>query len=284
MPTLRRVATVTATVAGALLAMLALTTTPAYAEDAIKVELNGVGGSINAGNRSFDSIAGSYENETDNTITNIRATFTIRLEGLTPDGVRIQRLEALGASLPSEAAGDGTVRITDPHSFDMGRNDRRQTRYLLQFTPAAPSGEATITLELFSGGNRLGGDSASVNVRGGDPTKTTPPNTNPGIVPTFEAGPSYSLAPLPQSNDLVSTEVPATLYVMGGILVALGGVILFLLFRRRPGATVAYPAREEEIPPPSLGYPRSTPHPTAMLPTVRGQEPPQAPPRRPRPY
>jgi hypothetical protein len=286
MPTLRRLATVTATAVGVLLAMLALTATPAHAADAIKVELNGLGGNMNAGGRFFETITGTYENESDNAIANIRATFTIQLDGLTPDGVRIQRLEAFGAGLTSEPAGDGTVRITDPLSFDMGKNNRRQTRYLLQFTSSAPSGKATITLELYSGGTRLGGDSASTNVRGGDaPTKTTPPNTNPGIVPTFEAGPTYSIAPLPQTNDLVSSEVPVSLYLMGGVLVALGGVIMFLLFRRqRPAALVAHnPVQDKEVPPPSLGYPRSAVHPTAALPTVRGPEPPPGPPRRPRP-
>ena len=141
-------------------------------------------------------------------------------------------------------------------------------------------------MELYSGGTRLGGDSAATNVRGGDaPTRTTPPNTNPGIVPTFEAGPTFSIAPLPKSADFGSdgTAVPAALYVMGGLLVALGGLILFLLFRRqRPAALVERPVTEyEEMPPPSLGYPTSAGvHPTAVLPTVRGAEPPDLPRRR----
>ena len=39
----------TAAVAGAVLATLALTTTAAYADDAIQVDLNGVSGNTNAG-------------------------------------------------------------------------------------------------------------------------------------------------------------------------------------------------------------------------------------------
>ncbi len=280
MSTLRRLATMTAAIACVLLATLALTTTAAHADDAVKVDLNGIGGSMTAGSRIPSTVTGTYTNESDNAITNIRATFTIQLGGLTPEGVRIQRLDAFGADLASESAGDGTVRITDPLSFDMPKNNRRQTRYLLQFTSTAPAGKASITLELYSGGTRLGGDSASTTVRGGDPSRTTPPNTNPGIVPTFEAGPTYSLAPLPESADLASDSaaVPASLYVMGGLLVALGGVILFLLFRRqRPAAAlVEYPVSAyEEARPPSLGYPSSAGvHPTAVLPTVRDSEPP----------
>ncbi len=70
--------------------------------------------------------------------------------------------------------------------------------------------------------------------------------------------------------------MPASLYVMGGALVALGGVILFLLFRRqRPVALVEYPVAEyEQVRPQSLGYPPSAgTHPTAVLPTVRDSEP-----------
>jgi hypothetical protein len=287
MSTLRRLATMTAAVTGTLLATLALTATPAHAADAIQVDLSGVSGNMNAGSRIPSTITGTYTNKSDNAITNIRATFTIQLDGLTPEGVRIQRLDAFGADLAAEAAGDGTVRIVDPLSFDMGKNNRRQTRYLLQFTSTAPTGQASIMLELYSGATRLGGDSASTNVRGGAaPTKTTPPNTNPGIVPTFEAGPSLSIAPLPESADLASDagDVPASLYVMGGLLVALGGVILFLLFRRqRPeAALVEYPVTEyEQVQPPSLGYPKAAGrHPTAVLPTVRDSEPPTDPWRR----
>ncbi len=283
MSTLRRLATGTATFAGVLLAMLALTTTPAHAADAVEVNLDGISGNITAGSRSFDGFSARYENKSDGAISNIHAVFTIHLDGMAPDGVRIQR--ALGAALPSESAGDGTVRITDPLTFDLGRRDRRQSNYALQFADGAPSGKASITLDLYSGSTRLGGDSASTTVRGSGvatPTSSTPPNTNPGIVPTFEAGPSYSLAPLPEAVDLTSTDVPPSLYILGGLLVTLGGVILFLIFRRQRGAAlVEYPATYDEVPPPSLGYPSVTGamRPTAALPTVRRPEPP----RRPRP-
>jgi hypothetical protein len=285
MSTLRRLATATASVAGVLLATLALTTTPAYAEDAVQVDLNGVSGNMTAGARLPSTLTGTYTNKSGNAITNIRVIFTIQLDGLAPDGVRMQRLDAFGADLASESAGDGMVRIIDPLPFELGKGSRKQTRYLMLFTSSAPSGKASITLELYAGSTRLGSDSASTTVRGStapSPTKSTPPNTNPGIVPTFEAGPSYSLAPLPQGTDLTGTDVPPSLYVLGGLLVTLGGVIMFLLFRRQRGAAlVEYPATYEEVRPPSLGYPSATGpmRPTAVLPTVRGPEPP----RRPRP-
>jgi hypothetical protein len=282
----------TAAIAGVLLATLAFTAAPAYADDPVDVNLGGVSSNAFAGAPTFDAINVTFTNKSANVITNVRGVFTIHLDGMPEDGVRIQR--AFGVDLPTESAGDGTVRISDPAAFELGRNNRRETTYQLQFGSTAPAGKASITFELYSGGTRLGGDGASTTVRGfaNPTTKTTPPNTNPGIVPTFEAGPTYSLAPLPQSNDLASADVPASLYVMGGLLVALGGVILFLLFRRqRPGALVAHTTSQyetpqyEEVRPPSLGYPTAPAmmRPTAMLPTVRDAEPPDAPRRRPRP-
>jgi hypothetical protein len=104
-----------------------------------------------------------------------------------------------------------------------------------------------------------------------------------------------SLAPLnqggrttPLSND--TSGVPIFIYVMGGILVALGAVILYVLFRnpREPqeGAAVAgYPQPGPNYPP--IDYPpradattaygprQNTP--TATMPVVRDNRPPTGP-------
>ena len=116
------------------------------------------------------------------------------------------------------------------------------------------------------------------NVRGNAPhasatPSSTPQNTDPGIIPTFGTGPSYSLEPLEPEASTPSTSVPVSLYVMGGLLVSVGGVILWLLFRRpKPLAEVAgYPPPGFDQPrPSSLGYPRTAApvYPTAVLPTV----------------
>jgi hypothetical protein len=288
----RRLATITAAVVAAVLATLALASTPAYAADAVEVNIGGVSGSA-PGGRTFLQV--SFTNRSNNSLSNVHSVITIHLDGMPSDGVVVQK--TLGSQLGGSPAGEGTVRFTDPAAFDLPKNNRRQLSYLVQFTSSAPSGKASITVEAYQGGTRLGGDSVSTTLRGGavnpertSSTKTTPPNTNPGIVPTFEAGPSYSLAPLPQANELINADVPWSLYLLGGLLVALGGVILFLLFRRQRGPKPAQQygptehATEEfdQARPPSLGYPTVSPvmRPTAVLPSVRDAEPPERPSRR----
>ncbi len=288
---LRRLATISAAVAAAVLATLALASTPAYAADAVEVNIGGVSGNV-PGGRTFLQV--SFTNKSNNALSNVQSVITIHLDGMPSDGVVVQK--TLGAELGASPAGDGTVRFIDPAAFDLPKNNRRQVSYFVQFTSSAPPGKASITVEAYQGGNRLGGDSVSTTLRGGanasrtSPTKTTPPNTNPGIVPTFEAGPTFSLAPLPEASELINADVPWTLYLLGGLLVALGGVILFLLFRQRGskpeqqyGAEEYATAESDHMRPPSLGYPTASPgmRPTAVLPNVRDAEPPYGRSRRP---
>ena len=273
----RRLAHVSAITAGVLLTTLALAS-PAFADDTIDTNLSGVSSNSTAGARVGDPISVTFTNKSNNAITSIRPVFTIHLDGIPADGVRIGRI--LGSELPVDASGDGTVQLSDPSTFELLKNGRRTVNYTLLFTSTAPGGKATITVEAFSGNNRLGGDSSSTNVRGNAPhasasatPSSTPPNTDPGIIPTFGTGPSYSLAPLEPEASTPSTSVPVSLYVMGGLLVSVGGVILWLLFRRpKPLAEVAgYPPPGfDQARPSSLGYPRAAApvYPTAVLPTV----------------
>jgi hypothetical protein len=286
MPTLtvnRRLARVSAILAGAALTTLALAS-PAFAEDTIDTNLSGVSSNSTAGARVGDAISVTFTNKSNNSVTSIRPVFTIHLDGMPGDGVRIGRV--LGSELPAQSAGDGTVQFSDPSTFELLRNGRRTVNYTLVFTETAPAGKATITIDAYSGNNRLGGDSSSTNVRSNAPRasatpSSTPANTATGIQPTFAAGPSYSLAPLdPADANTPSTSVPVSLYVMGGLLVGVGAVILWLIFRRpKPLAEVAgYPVTPyDQARPSSLGYPRhAVPplHSTAVLPTV---EPPTQP-------
>jgi hypothetical protein len=287
MSTLRRVATISAAVAAAVVATLVLANSPAYAADAVEVNIGGVSGNA-PGGRTFLQV--TFTNRTNNSLSNVQSVITIHLDGMPSDGVVVQK--TLGSQLGGSPAGDGSVRFIDPAGFDLPKNTRRQLTYLVQFTSSAPAGKASITVEAYQGGTRLGGDNASITIRSGgisdrtSATKTTPPNTNPGIQPTFAAGPTFSLAPLPQANELINADVPWSLYFLGGLLVVLGGVILFLLFRRQRGpkpdaeyATAEY----EPVRPPSLGYPQGSPvrRSTAVLPQVRDVDPPEGRSRRP---
>ena len=283
---LRRLATAVAVSAAAVLTTLTFAT-PAHAADTVDVNLSGVPGSFTAGSRGAANLSGTFQNRGNAAITSIQAVFTIHLDGMPPDGVRVVRLT--GGELNAQSSGAGTVTFTDNNSFELPRNGRRTVYYALQFTATAPSGKASITLEAYSGGSRLGGDDASTTVKGNAAPVTaspspSPSNTNTGIQPTFTNGPSYSLANPADGGDNASSDastVPVSLYVMGGLLIAVGAVILYLLFRRQKPiaevATTTYPVYDQTRPM-SLGYPRQPEsHPTAVLPTVRDAEPPTLP-------
>jgi hypothetical protein len=284
----RRLAATVAASAGAVLATLVLAT-PAHAADTVEVSLSGVSGTITAGSRGVDNVSATFVNRGNAAITSIQGVFTIHLDGMPADGVRIVR--ALGSELPVASSGNGTVTLTDPGSFELLRNGRRTINYQLQFTATAPAGKASITLDAYSGGTQLGGDSTSVTVKStatpqltSSAPPTTPPNTDPGLIPTFTAGPSVVLGQPGQGQSAIADEsgVPVSLYVMGGLLIVVGGLILWLLFRRQKPLADAggYPTAEyDQVRPSSLGYPRhaATVHPTAVMPTVRDPEPPTLP-------
>jgi hypothetical protein len=268
-----------------VLTTLALAT-PAHAADAVDVNLSGISGTITAGSRGVVNVSATFVNRTNAAITSIQGVFTIHLDGMPADGVRVTR----GSDLPAQSVGAGTVQFTDPGSFELLRNGRRTIGYQLQFTATAPAGKAAITFEAYSGGNRLGGDETSVTVRSSatpqltSSAPTTPPNTDPGLIPTFTAGPSVVVGDPGQNQSGISDDsgVPVSLYVMGGLLIAVGGLILWLLFRRQkaPADAGGYATSEyAQVRPASLGYPRhsATVHPTAVLPVIRDPEPPTLP-------
>lgn len=271
----RRLAIASATAAGALLTVLAAAA-PAFADDPIDVRLDGLSSSLTAGARTFDGLSVTLTNKTNNNLVGVYGVFTVRLDGLPVDGVRILRVFA---GELSASGGGGQVVLTDPTQVDMPRNNRRTTGYQLQFTATAPSGRATVSFDVYSGSTRLGGASGTTTVKGNAAAQASksaspsPGNTDPGVIPTFTAGPTYSIAPLEQAKDPLSSGVPISLYAMGAVLVGVGGVVLWLVFRpQRPVAdTGAYPVAEfDQARPSSLGYPRTASlHPTAVLPPVR---------------
>jgi hypothetical protein len=261
---------------------------PAFAEDTIGVGLSGVPSSFTAGGRA-DSFTVSLRNNSSGPVTNVTMRFTVSLNGLTSSQVRIR---IGGADLPMQDSGPGQVVAADPRSHDfLLRGMRTEIGYSIEFLTGAPSGRANFTATAFSG-KVLGTASDSIAVKGAgvapSPTQTTPVPTDPaspdnGVVANPSSIPTGPLADnsthIPDDG---SGGIPIGLYIMGAVLVGVGGVILWLLFKQRPAAVASadLPTGEYDQAPPTLGYPAAratvTPPrssslaPTAQLPALRG--------------
>jgi hypothetical protein len=275
----RRVTTAATALVAALVTLLVVAA-PARAADSVSVEINNLPSNVLVNVPTYFRVAMALSDRNGQPIPNVQLVFTVRLEGAPADAVHVQK--SFGSDLPRGNAGDGTVRFTDTQKTTIQTKSVTQT-FLLLFSGNAPSGNASVTVEAYQDDKRLGSATKSTRVRGTNgqqaqpPTKTTPPNTNPGYVPTFEPGPTYSLAALPPDNRVdIDAKVPSTLYWLGGLLVGLGGLLLFLTFRRQPGTAVA-PSGANDTPGGAgqPGRPRRASFP--------GQDPEQ-PPSGPRPY
>lgn len=238
----RRLATLTAAVAAALVALLALDTA-AYAAGEVNVALRGLGGtSVTAGGQGV-AFQAEFSNTTSEPLRNVTAIIAVQLDGAPVESVRVRRRQ--GGDLPRQPSGNSVI-FADPDRFDLQRGGRASPRqYILSFSNEAPPGLAAITVAAYLDGSTLGSANGSVTVvarGGGGPrvTETEPPNTDPGVQPTFEAGPTYSLAPLPAADNQprVQASVPKALYVLGGLLIVMGAASLFLIFRP-PGGVPA---------------------------------------------
>jgi hypothetical protein len=266
-------ATATATAVGA--AVLALFAAPAYAEDAVDVDINGLASGMAAGDRP-DAFAIRMQNRTKAEIQPIRRTFVIRLEGLPAEAVRMTR-----GHDPLPASGFGEVQVIDGLNVRLGPDGRSgdsvTTAYTIQFAESAPGGRATVTVTASVGPNVLGSHSQTITVKGGRGAATPSQSsvaTEAGGVPTFETGPSVSIAPLTEDKGLAGSEggIPFAFYVVGALLVGAGGVILWLLFRPRRGLVGETAVGYEPASSPLLGYPtprHAAPEiPTAAFPHV----------------
>jgi hypothetical protein len=263
---------------------------PAFAENIVDVSLNSVPSSATAGPHA-DGFSATLKNNS-NQLLAINLVFAIKLTGLAPDQVRIFKLP--GGELPRSESG-GQIIATDDTPALAAKGfpgSSRTLNYSIQFVTGAPSGRASFTAEAVKGGVVLGSDSRSISVKGagvatpprttGTPTTNVPPGaTDPAAI--NPAAPSGAFPTLQDKGAALGGDsggIPTGLYVMGVLLVGVGGVILWLLFRQRPqAAEVGYPTSEYDPVPPSLGYPtgRATApgvpspdlHPTAPMPTVR---------------
>jgi hypothetical protein len=217
------VSTVTA-VAAALVTLLALAA-PAYAADTIKVEIRQLADKVLAGGNGT-GMRVLLTNNAEGAANGVHTVITVRLAGTPADAIHLRKG---GAELPRQD-GDGMVTFTDPETFSLARRENRRLDYSLQFAANALAGKATIDVVAMAEGQPLGSTSRSLDVIG---SSEGPPNTDPGFIPTAGPGETYSVPPLPgtEAARQLTASVPKSLYGLGFVLVALGLVTLFLIFR-----------------------------------------------------
>jgi hypothetical protein len=268
---------------------------PAFAEDVIGVTLSSTPSNFTVGSRADTFVVG-LRNNTNGIVVAVNVSFTIKLAGLTASQVHIRGTSG-DISLTDSG---GLITGTDPRSLDFLPKQRgRDVGYSIEFLSGAPSGRATFIAAATRSGQIQGSASTAITVKGGavaaSPTPTSATPTDPAspdngsIVPP--SGPGSAVGPLANDNGQIPADsggIPVALYIMGAILVGVGGVILWMLFRQRPQAATptGFPTGEFDSPPPNLGYPvgrASTPssppgppsassanlQPTAPLPAVR---------------
>jgi hypothetical protein len=284
-----------AAVLTAVIAVITVATAPAYAADAVNVNFDAPG-SLVPGRGGGLSV--SLQNRTDQEIERIRTIITVRIPGVSPESVVISR----GGRPLERSGGTGEVRFADPLQGRLGPEDGQGDSYRVGYAIVIAAGtqpaKGEIIAEATSDGNRLGGDSEGIEIRVGrggrtQPAPTTPPNTDPGIVPTFgnSAAPE-AFQPLDPTSRDVDTGMPVFVYIAGVVLLGLGGALLWLLFRQRGpgGATVVAtgpdggarsgttarfnPVPGGPLPTRPTGPSRHAVHqPTAVLPPVRAPHP-----------
>lgn len=287
----RRMSRLGAVLAGVVVAVGVIATRAEAAEGDVAVRLSGVASSVTAGGRP-DTFSIRLSNETKERIGQVRRVIVIELDGLTTDGVVVARGNA---QLPTEQIGPGLVRAVDYLAVDLAPNKRPGSAvtegFAILFTQDAPAGRARITAEAWGASGRLGSDSDNIRIRAQNPrpgqttsNRPTPTTTPPTVPPPVTQEAQPSLAPLEGVSDAASAPrggngLPTTLYLLGGVLVAMGGAIIWLLVRRPAtdagGQTGAYPVVVPYQPAHSAERARRPLDPTAILPTVRpAQQPP----------
>jgi hypothetical protein len=295
---------------GALLAAL-LVGSPAFAADPVSTSISGMSSSFTAGARNADSFTLTMSNETKNDIQPIRRIIVVRLPGLTPQQVRISRG---GLPLAGQASAAGEVRAADMLQDSLGpkgkARDQSKADYTIQFLAGAPGGKGDLTFQAYHNETLLGSTTKGFTVRGGTAQTTGPATPTPNDTATQSGGvvpgavsPAQPVAPLEtnkaQASTSASSGVPTIFYVLGAVLVTMGGAILWLLFRPRQSAALVAGSDQptDPYPPapgyraeptdraPTLGYPRqegrggghghvANIQPTTVMPAVRDSAPP----------
>ena len=291
-PTLRRSAVVLAAATVAVLAVLAPATSAYAADTAVQVNIGGLNSTQNAGAGRPDNFTVSFKTQDrQQVIQNLHSVLVVHLDGLPPEAVHIAgRFGELNRSTQG-----ANVVFTDPEAVTFLPGRTTTTRnYQILFDGYAPTGHGQLGAFAIAGdGSQNGSDNAGFTVKlasGAQPTPTHGPSPSASPAPTvpvpIQTGPQVSLAPLDQGGRATplaseSGGVPVFIYIMGGILVAMGAAILFLLFRNprdaapAPDGPIDYPPRADPTwapGPASQGYPPIGPRmgaPTAQMPVVR---------------
>jgi len=267
----RVAAPVAAGVAGAVVGALLLAS-PAFAE--VKIGLNNVPSAFLAGQpRSFSSTL----TNTDKVQHKVHRVISIRMDGLSPGEARLTRQD--GQELALHGGGEGLTAVDDsvllqPALTRIG--SRQTTAYSLMFTTQAPSGRGNLTVEAFEGDQRLdiASDGFSVRAGFGAPTRTKSYSPEPTIsgdpVQAILGQEGGTFAPLTDKRPVPRSDggPPWFLYVLGGMLVAGGGGLIYWLWRSRRLEA----AEQFGVPASAYGRPfgsQAVHAPTAILPTVR---------------
>jgi hypothetical protein len=202
--------------------------------DGIDVSLGEVPSSVTAGGQPDDFTVG-LRNNTGTSVSGVTVGFAIQLDGLTASQVRIH---ADGGDLSMRDEGDQVI-ATDPDPRDFRKGRGTEIGYAIEFLTGAPSGQATLTAEALANGDLVGQASSRITVSGGaaapSPTDTSPAPTD-SATPYGAASVSPGIAgAVPNGGGMSEggAGIPVGLYIMGGLLVGVGGVILWMLFKQR---------------------------------------------------
>jgi hypothetical protein len=216
---------------------------PAHAEGEVDVNMGSLDSSMDAG--ESDDFTVRMRNQTDQQFQPLRVVFTIRLDGLEANHVRI--FGQFG--LVDAGSRTGEVRLAERVGRFLNEEGRRNSsitvRYRITLTDSAPGGQARVTAQAIANNQVLGTDEDEVRIEGDAAPTTTEPQTETGGPRSEEPGPTVVTPPaaVPTAATQATGSPPVILYVLGGMLVLAGGAMLWLLFRRpRPALVDGFPA------------------------------------------
>jgi hypothetical protein len=248
---------------------------PAFAADPVSTDINGLSSNFTAGAGRQDSFRADMQNNTDNEIQPVRRVIVVRLAGVTPDSVRIYQGSM---PLPLQSGGRDEVAAADFLQVRLApkgkHGDSSSQNFGIQFTSSAPNGKGEVIFQAYRGQQLLGSTARNVTIKGGlaqstpsaTPSRPAPTASIEAVPPPTDSQGGSTVAVAPIAGDKTASYTPAgsgipvVLYVLGAVLVAAGGAILWLLFRQRAALVAGHPpATYEPVRASPLGYPDQAP-------------------------